>query len=352
MPPITAQARCTCAPHAPFQPTIIERRDPEPHDLVIEIAFCGICHTDLHYAHDGFGRTTFPLVPGHEIAGIVSAVGSAVTRFAVGDRVGVGVMVDSCRECDACRAGTEQYCTGKRTLTYNSIGRDGQITHGGYSQRVVVDERYVVRIPDAIPLENAAPLLCAGITMYSPLRHWGAGPGRKVSIIGFGGLGHIGVQIARAMGARVTVFDLDEGKRKDALRLGATDFHLVSDPRMFSELASSLDLIVSTVPVSLDLDAWLRLLALNGTLVNTGVPSKPLSVNATSLLDNRRSLAGTRSGGIAETQEMMEFCAANAIKAEVEVIHADRIDEAYARIERGDVRFRFVIDASTLADGA
>ncbi len=345
----TTHARCTCAPRAPFEPMVIERREPGPRDLVIDIAFCGICHSDIHYAHDEFGRTTYPLVPGHEIAGTVSAVGAEVTRFALGDRVGVGVMVDSCRECPSCRAGLEQYCSGRRTLTYNSLDRQGQITWGGYSQRIVVDEHFAVSIPDALPLENAAPLLCAGITMYSPLRHWGAGPGRHVGIIGFGGLGHLGVQIAHAMGSRVTVFDLDEGKRADALRLGAGDFRLASDPQMFRDLASSLDLIVSTVPVSIDMDAWLGLLAVNGTLVNTGVPEKPLSVEATSLLNNRRSLSGTRSGGIAETQEMLDFCAREGVRAEIEVIGADQIDEAYARVLRGDVRYRFVLDTATLA---
>lgn len=349
MAPIATHARCTCAAHEPFVPTVIQRRDPGPGDVVIEIAFCGICHTDIHYAHDEFGRTTYPLIPGHEIAGIVSAVGSGVTRFALGDRAGVGVMVDSCRECASCRAGLEQYCTGRRSLTYNAIGRDEQITYGGYSQRIVVDENYVVRIPQALPLENAAPLMCAGITMYSPLRHWNAGPGKRVGIIGFGGLGHLGVQIARALGAEVTVFDLDEGKRADALRLGASDFRLASDPQMFRDLASSLDLIVSTVPVGIDMDAWLGLLTVNGALVNTGVPEKPLSVAATSLLNNRRSISGTRSGGIAEIQQMLDFCAGHGIRAEIEVIHADRIDEAFARILRGDVRFRFVIDTATLA---
>jgi alcohol dehydrogenase (NADP+) len=349
MAPTATHARCTCAPHAPFEPTVILRRDPGPHDVVIEIAFCGICHSDIHYAYDEFGRTTYPLIPGHEIAGIVSAVGPSVTKFMVGDRAGVGVMVDTCRECLPCRAGLEQYCTGKRALTYNTIGRDGQLTYGGYSERIVVDERYAIRIPHAIPLENAAPLMCAGITMYSPLRHWGAGPGRHVGIIGFGGLGHLGVQIAHALGAKVTVFDLDEGKRADALRLGADDFRLASDPQTFHDLASALDLIVSTVPVSVDMNAWLGLLALNGTLVNTGVPEKPLSVEATSLLNNRRSISGTRSGGMAETQDMIDFCAAKGIRAEIEVIDADRIDEAFARILRGDVRFRFVIDAATLA---
>lgn len=342
------RARCTCAPHQPFQPTRIPRRDPGPFDVVIEIAYCGICHSDIHYAYDEFGRTTYPLVPGHEIAGIVSAVGDQVTHHAPGDRVGVGVMVDSCRVCEACRAGLQQYCSGKRVMTYNGVGHDGLPTHGGYSQLIVVDEAYVVSIPAAIPLELAAPLLCAGITMYSPLRHWRTGPGKHVGIMGLGGLGHIGVQIAHAMGARVTVFELAETKRHDALRLGADNFRLVNDPATFADLASNLDLIISTVPVSVEMDRYLALLSLDGTLINTGVPHKPLSIDATSLLNNRRSVSGTRSGGIAEIQEMLDFCAQHGIRPEIEMISADQIDDAFARILDGDVRFRFVLDIATL----
>jgi uncharacterized zinc-type alcohol dehydrogenase-like protein len=348
---IDVRARCTCAPHAPFEATVVTRRDLGPHDVLIDIAFCGVCHSDIHYALDAFGRTSYPLVPGHEIAGVVSAVGSGVSRHAVGDRVGVGVMVDSCRTCDACRAGLEQYCSGRRVMTYNGTGRDGAPTHGGYSEKIVVDENYVVGIPEGFPLDQAAPMFCAGITLYSPLRRWGAGPGKHVGILGFGGLGHLGVQIAHALGARVTVFDLAEEKREDALRLGADDFRLASDPATFRELAGRLDLIVSTVPAGIDMDAWLGLLALDGTLVNTGVPEKPLSIDAVSLLDNRRSIAGTRTGSIAEMQEMIDFCAAHDVRAEVEVIGADAIDAAFARVLAGDVRFRFVIDIATMTAG-
>ncbi|ABL71293.1 NAD(P)-dependent alcohol dehydrogenase [Paracoccus denitrificans] len=342
------KARCTCAAHAPFEPMIIERRELGPHDVMIDIAFAGICHTDIHYAYDEFGRTTYPLVPGHEIAGVVSGIGSDVSRYQVGDRVGVGVMVDSCRNCPACKAGQEQYCTGKRIMTYNSVGRDGKPTYGGYSQKIVVDENYVVRIPESIPLDRAAPMFCAGVTVYSPLRHWGAGPGKRVAILGFGGLGHLGVQIAHAMGAEVIVLDIAENKRDDAMRLGANEFRLATDPRTFRDLAGRIDLIISTVPVDIDLDEYAGLLALDGTFVNTGVPAKPLSIDAINLLNNRRSVAGTRSGGIAETQEMMDFCALHGIGAEVEIISADQIDEAYARVLRGDVKFRFVIDTNTL----
>lgn len=330
-------------------PTTIERRDPGPRDVLIDIAYAGICHSDIDHAYSTRGRTVYPVVPGHEIAGVVSAVGDEVTRFQVGDRVGVGNMVDSCGACEHCRAGHEQYCAGKRVLAYNDVGYDGQRTYGGYSEKIVVRENFVVRIPEAIRLENAAPLLCAGITMYSPLRHWQAGPGKRVAIIGFGGLGHVGVQMAHALGAHTTVIDLATDKRRDALRLGADEFRLASDPRTFTELAGRFDLVISTVPVNVDLDAYLELLALDGTLVNLAVPERPLSVSAAKLLANRRSIAGSRSGGIAETQEMLDFCAGHGINAEVELIDAEDIDAAYRRLLEGDVRYRFVIDNRTLA---
>lgn len=348
---ITVNARCICGPHKPFEATTIERRDLSPRDVLIDIAYAGICHSDIDHARSVRGKTIYPLVPGHEIAGIVSVVGSEVTKFAVGDRAGVGNMVDSCRECPNCRAGLEQYCSGGRVMTYNSIGRDGQPTHGGYSEKIVVDEAFAVRIPERIPLQNAAPLFCAGITMYSPLRHWNAGPGKRVAILGFGGLGHVGVQISKVLGAHTTVLDLSLAKREDGLRLGADEYCDTTEANTFTELAESFDLIVSTVPVTVDLDAYLGLLATDGTLVNLGVPEKPLSISPFSLLRNRRSIAGTLSGGLAETQEMIDFCAGHGIGAEVEVIDADRIDEAYERMLAGDVRFRFVIDISTMAKG-
>lgn len=339
---ITVRARCTCGPRAPFRATIIQRRDPGPCDVVIDIAYAGICHSDIEHAYSLRGHTVYPLVPGHEIAGTVSAIGPGVTKFAVGNRVGVGNMVNSCRVCAACRAGLEQYCAGQRVLTYNSPGHDGLRTQGGYSEKIVVDEAFVVRIPATLPLANAAPLLCAGITMYSSLRHWRAGPGTRVGIIGLGGLGHVGVRIAKALGAHVTVFDTDDNKRADALRLGADAFHTTLG-------AGEFNLVISTVPGLIDCDAWLGCLALDGTLVTLAIPASPLSLTAASLLTNRRALAGTRSGGIAETQEMLDFCATHGIGAEVEVIRADQIDAAYARLLAGDVRFRFVIDIATLA---
>lgn len=343
-------ACCTCGPNEPFKLTTIQRRDPGPRDVVIDIAYAGICHSDVEHARklrDG-GKTMYPLVPGHEMAGIVSAVGSDVTKFVVGDRAGVGNMVDSCRVCVNCRAGLEQYCSGRRVLAYNSLDRNDQPTHGGYSQKIVVDEAFVVKIPESLPLENAAPLFCAGITLYSPLRHWRAGPGKRVGILGFGGLGHVGVQISRALGAHTTVFDLSPAKREDALRLGADAYRVVTDTALFTELANSFDLIISTVPANVDLDAYLGLLALDGTLVSLSIPTKPLSLSAASLLANRRSIAGTRSGGLAETQEMIDFCAKHGIGAQVEVMDADRIDEAYERLLAGDVRYRFVLDINTL----
>jgi uncharacterized zinc-type alcohol dehydrogenase-like protein len=345
----SVHARCTCGPRQPFQASVISRRDPGAKDVVIDIAYTGICHSDIDHAYSLRGKSMYPLVPGHEIAGTVSAIGSEVTKYAVGDRVGVGNMVETCRVCENCRAGLQQYCTGGRVLTYNNIGRDGQPTLGGYSQKIVVDEDFVLRIPDSVPLANAAPLFCAGITLFSPLRHWGAGPGKRVAILGFGGLGHLGVKLAHAMEAHTTVLELSEAKRADALRMGADDYRVTKDARMFTELAGTFDLILSTVPANLDLDAFMGLLAKDGTFVNLGVPEQPLKISAVSLLRNRRSIAGSLSGGLPETQEMIDFCAAHGIGAEVEIISGDRIDEAYERLLAGDVRYRFVIDIATLA---
>jgi uncharacterized zinc-type alcohol dehydrogenase-like protein len=346
---ITVNARTTHGPREPFTPTTITRREPGPTDVLIDIAYAGICHTDVSRSRGEFGVTHYPIVPGHEIAGVVSAVGSNVTKFSVGDRVGVGCLVDSCRECDYCRAGLEPYCRNGQVLTYNGLGRDGQYTQGGYSEKIVVDEGYVVRIPDAIPLESAAPLLCAGITLYSPLRHWKAGPDSRVAIVGFGGLGHVGVSISAALGAHTTVLDLTMDKRDDAIRRGADDYRLSTDPAFFEEFAGTFDLIVSTVPANLDYDAFLSLLALDGTFVNLGVPKRPITLDVFSLLHNRRSLAGTLVGGISETQEMLDFCAEHGINAEVEIVGAEQIDASYDRVTVGDVRYRFVIDISTMS---
>ncbi|MCZ4537069.1 NAD(P)-dependent alcohol dehydrogenase [Gordonia sp. NPDC057258] len=346
--PTTVNAYIAPAADRPLEPTTIERRDLGPNDVSIDIAFAGICHSDIHTARDEWGGTRFPVVPGHEIAGTVAAVGESVTRYAVGDRVGVGCFVDSCRECEPCRLGEEQYCERGNVGTYNAVGRDGSPTHGGYSTSIVVDENYVLRIPDGIALDEAAPLLCAGITLYSPLRHWGAGPGKKVAIVGLGGLGHVGVKIAHALGAEVTVVSQSLKKMEDGLRLGADHYHATSDPQTFRELRSTFDLILNTVSANLPIGKYLGMLALDGTLVELGLPEHPIEVPAGALIGKRRSFAGSMIGGIAQTQEMLDFCAEHGIGAEIEVISADRINEAYDRVVASDVRYRFVIDTSTL----
>lgn len=344
----TVKAYAATAADQPLVATTIERRDLGPHDVAIDIAFAGICHSDIHTARGEWGRANYPVVPGHEIAGIVSAVGDEVTKHGVGDRVGVGCFVDSCRECEACLAGEEQYCRRGMTGTYNAVGRDGEPTQGGYSQAVVVDENYVCRIPAGIALDEAAPLLCAGITLYSPLRHWGAGPGKKVAIIGLGGLGHVGVKIAHAMGAEVTVLSQSLKKMEDGLRLGADHYYATSDPDTFSSLRDTFDLIINTVSVNLDMADYMGMLGINGTLVELGLPEHPIEVPAFALTRNRRSLAGSMIGGIAETQEMLDFCAEHGIGAEIEIISADYVNEAYDRVVSSDVRYRFVIDTATL----
>ena len=346
---LTVNARSTSGTGAPFEATTIERRDLGPHDVLIDIAYAGICHSDIHTARGEWGDTLFPLVPGHEIAGVVSAVGSEVTRFSVGDRAGVGCMVDSCRECEPCLAGEEQYCQQGNIGTYDAIGRDGRPTDGGYSEKIVVDEAYTLHVPEGLALDVAAPLLCAGITLYSPLRHWGAGPGKQVAVVGLGGLGHMGVRLAKAMGAEVTVLSQSLKKQEDGLRLGADHYHATGDPETFQALAGRFDLIVSTISASVDMGAYLGLLKLDGALVNVGLPEEPLQVPAFPLLEGRRSLAGSMIGGIRETQEMLDFCAEHGLGAEVEVISADQIDEAYDRVVASDVRYRFVIDIATMA---
>jgi alcohol dehydrogenase (NADP+) len=345
---ITANARATFGPSEPFKATTIDRRDLGPRDVLIEIKYCGICHSDIHHARSEWRQEQYPLVPGHEIAGIVAEVGSEVTKFAVGDRVGVGCMVDSCGECENCRKGEEQYCLKGNTLTYADVDKYGQRTQGGYSTHIVVEEDFVLRIPEGISLDVAAPLLCAGITTYSPLRRWEAGPGKKVAVVGLGGLGHMAVKIARAMGAEVTVLSQTLRKKEDGLRLGADHYYATSDPETFEKLAGTFDLIINTVSAKIDVDAYLSLLALDGTLVNVGAPAEPLSLNVFSLLGQRRSYAGSLIGGIRETQEMLDFCAKHNIGAEIEVISADKIDEAYERVLASDVRYRFVIDISTM----
>jgi uncharacterized zinc-type alcohol dehydrogenase-like protein len=333
---------------APFEKTTIERRELRPDDVLIDIKFSGICHSDIHSAYDEWGGGIFPMVPGHEIAGVVAAVGTEVTKFAVGDRVGVGCFVDSCGECDYCLRGEEQYCTKGFISTYNSLDYDGNPTYGGYSQKIVVTERFVVRIPDGLDLDVASPLLCAGITTFSPLKHWNAGPGKKVAIVGMGGLGHLAIQYAHTMGAEVTVLSRSMDKKSEALSFGADHYYATSDPATFTTLAGHFDLILNTVSANLNVDAYLSILRVDGTLVNVGAPAKPDQYKVFSLIMGRRSIAGSLVGGIRETQEMLNFSAQHGIAPSIEVIRADQVDEAYERVLRSDVRYRFVIDVSSL----
>ncbi|AVV40811.1 NAD(P)-dependent alcohol dehydrogenase [Streptomyces sp. ID05-04B] len=344
----TVAAYAASAAKAPLERTTIERRPVREFDVLIDIEFAGICHSDIHQVREGWGEAIFPMVPGHEIAGVVSEVGRGVTKFAVGDRVGVGCLVDSCRECDNCQAGLEQYCTGGGVGTYNAVGKDGEPTYGGYSKKIVVDENYVLRIPDGLGLDEAAPLLCAGITTYSPLRHWNAGPGKKVAIVGMGGLGHMGVKIAHALGAEVTVLSQSLRKKDDGLKLGADHYYATSDEKTFKDLRGTFDLILSTVSAPLKLDAYLSLLRTDGAFVNVGAPEEPVALNLFSLIGGRKTLAGSGIGGIRETQEMLDFCAEHGFGAEIELISAAEINEAYERVLASDVRYRFVIDASTI----
>ncbi|MFE6822259.1 NAD(P)-dependent alcohol dehydrogenase [Streptomyces sp. NPDC057690] len=346
---LTAKAYVATSSTEPLTPTTIERREAGPRDVLIDIQYCGICHSDIHHARDDWGGQTYPVVPGHEIAGVVAQVGSEVDKFTVGDRVGVGCLVDSCRECAYCKAGREQYCVqGGGTLTFGDTDKYGQVTQGGYSTHITVDEDFVLKLPDTIDLANAAPLLCAGITTYSPLKRFGAGPGKKVAVIGFGGLGHVAVKFAHALGAEVTVLSQSLGKQDDGLRLGADQYHATSDPQTFEKLAGTFDLVINTVSAKLDLDAYLGLLAVDGALVNVGAPAEPLAVNVFSLLTKGRTFAGSLIGGLPETQEMLDFAGTHGIGAEVEIIDAGKINEAYDRVLASDVRYRFVIDTSTL----
>ena len=337
------------AARAPLGPFTFERRAPGPRDVLIDILFCGVCHSDIHQARDEWGGSIFPMVPGHEIVGTVVEVGSEVRKWKAGDTVGVGCFVDSDRECEACKAGEEQYCEKGPTLTYNGYERDGKTpTYGGYSTAITVDENYVLRIPEGIPLEGAAPLLCAGITTYSPLRHFGVKAGDKVAVVGLGGLGHMGVKLAKAMGAKVTVLSHSPGKRDDALRLGADEFLATNDPAVFESNAGRFDFILDTVSAKHDYNAYLGLLRRDGTMVLVGAPDEPTPLDAFPLISGRRRLAGSAIGGIRETQEMLDFCAGHGIASDVEMIPIQKINEAWERTVRSDVRYRFVIDIESL----
>jgi uncharacterized zinc-type alcohol dehydrogenase-like protein len=333
----------------PLAPFTVDRREPGPHDVDIDVRFCGVCHSDLHQARDEWTGATFPMVPGHEIVGTVRRVGAAVTRVKAGDLVGVGCMVDACRTCSPCRQDTEQFCEAGAAFTYNGTEMDRVTpTYGGYARRVVVTERFVLRIPAGIAPEAAAPLLCAGITTYSPLRQWGCKAGDRVGVVGLGGLGHMAVKLAAAMGAEVTVFSTSRAKEADACRLGAHAFVETRDPAVFTTIATRLDLVIDTVSAAHDYNAYLGLLRPHGSMVVVGAPPAPTPVSAFALIFGNRRLAGSLIGGIRETQEMLDFCGAHGIGADVEVIPIQQVNAAYERLLKGDVRYRFVIDCSTL----
>ncbi|WP_454700979.1 NAD(P)-dependent alcohol dehydrogenase [Agrobacterium burrii] len=332
----------------PLTPFTFERREPNDDDVVIDIKYAGICHSDIHTVRNEWKNAVYPIVPGHEIAGVVKAVGSNVTKFKVGDHVGVGCFVDSCVGCATRDLDNEQYMPGL-VGTYNSVDRDGKTaTQGGYSDHIVVREDYVLSIPDNLPLDASAPLLCAGITLYSPLHHWNAGPGKKVAIVGMGGLGHMGVKIGSAMGADITVLSQTLSKKEDGLKLGAKEYYATSDASTFEKLAGTFDLILCTVSAEIDWNAYLNLLKVNGTMVLLGVPENAIPVHAFSVIPARRSLAGSMIGSIKETQEMLDFCGKHNIVSEIEKIDIKDVNEAYERVLKSDVRYRFVIDMASL----
>ena len=333
---------------AALTPFSFERREVGPHDILITITHCGICHSDIHQARDEWGGSLFPMVPGHEIVGTVARVGKEVKAFKAGDRAGIGCFVDSCRSCPSCREGLEQYCEAGMLLTYSGRDKSGQVTQGGYSTQIVVDAQYALQIPQALSAAGAAPLLCAGITTYSPLRHWGVGKYHKLAVVGLGGLGHMAVKIARALGTEVTVLSTSEKKRQDAMRLGANHFEITSQPGTFTKLQRHFDFIIDTVSAPHDYNALVNLLKTDGTLILVGAPEKPAPLEPFPLILHRRSIAGSVIGGIRETQEMLDFCAEHKIESDVEVIPIQQVNEAYERVLKGDVRFRFVIDLASL----
>lgn len=332
---------------SPVAPFTIERREPGPHDVLIDILYCGVCHSDIHQARNEWQNSVYPMVPGHEIVGKISKVGSHVKKWKVGDAVGVGCFIDSDRTCPECKAGEEQFCD-KASLTYNSTEQGGKTpTYGGYSTRITVDENYILRIPQGLALDAAAPLLCAGITTYSPLKHFGVKAGDKVAVVGLGGLGHMGVKLAKALGAHVTVLSRSENKRADALRLGADDYLATGDASVFEKNVGRFDFILDTVSAAHDYNLYLNMLRRDGTMVLVGMPD-PSPLAAASLIPKRRRLAGSMIGGIRETQEMLDFCGKHNIVSDIEVIPIQKINEAYDRTVKGDVRYRFVIDLSSL----
>jgi len=329
-------------------PWDFERRKPGPHDVQVDILFCGVCHTDLHFVRNDWGMSMYPLVPGHEIVGRVTAIGDHVTKFKAGDLVGIGCLVDTCRECDNCKDDLEQYCTGGMVLTYSAFERDGKtITYGGYSNRIVTDENYVLKVSEKLPLEKVAPLLCAGITTYSPLRHWKIQAGHRVGVVGLGGLGHMAVKFAVSFGAEVTVLSTSPSKETDAKALGAHEF-VLSTGEELNKYAGYFDFILDTVAANHEHEKFMQLLRRDGTMVIVGLPTEPAKISSFTPIFHRRSFAGSLIGGIAETQEMLDYCAENNITSDVEVINIKDINSAYERMEKSDVKYRFVIDMSTL----
>ncbi len=333
-----------------LEPFSFDRRPVGSKDVLITIDYCGVCHSDIHQARDEWGGSIFPMVPGHEIVGTVTAVGAGVKKVRQGEAVGVGCFVDSCRTCPACTQGVEQYCEPGMIPTYNGLDKHGQPTYGGYSHHIVVNEQYVLNIPQSLPLKGVAPLLCAGITTYSPLRQWGVGKGHKLGVVGLGGLGHMAVKFGKTFGAEVTVFSRTDQKRTEAERLGATEFAATSQEGTFTRLAGRFDFIIDTVSGPHDYNAHLELLKTDGTYILVGAPSEPIALGAFQLIMRRRRLVGSLVGGIRETQEMLNFCGEHGITSDVEVIPIQQINEAYERVMRGDVRFRFVIDMASLTD--
>jgi uncharacterized zinc-type alcohol dehydrogenase-like protein len=333
---------------SPLAPYAFTRREPGPTEIVVEILYCGVCHSDIHQTRSEWGESTYPMVPGHEIVGRVTAVGKDVKRFKEGDLAGVGVIIDSCHKCGPCKADLEVFCEKGATETYGKPDKYGAITMGGYSNNIVVDEPFVYRLAGGIDLAATAPLLCAGITTYSPLRHWGVTAGKRVGIVGLGGLGHMGLKFAHSFGAHVVQFTTSLGKRDDALRLGADEVVLSKDPDAMEKMKDSLDFILDTVSAPHDIDALLETLKVNGTLVMVGLPDKPVEVEVFSLVRGRKSLAGSAIGGIKETQEMLDYCADHGIASDIEMVAIDKVNEAYERVIKGDVKYRFVIDMATL----
>ena len=344
-----ARGIAAMAASAPLVPFEFERRELGSRDVALNVSYAGICHSDIHQAREEWGPSLFPMVPGHEIVGIVTEVGAAVDKFKVGDRIGIGVFIDSCRTCAPCKAGLQQYCEAGMTGTYNGYERDGKtVAFGGYSDRFVIDQDYAVTVPENLPLEGVAPLFCAGITLYSPIKHWKVGPGTKVAVMGLGGLGHMGVKFAKALGAHVTVLSHSPAKESDALAMGADAFVATNNGDVFKKHARTFDLILNTISAEIDINKYLSLLALDGTLVVIGLPGKPYAVEVGTLLGARRSMSGSMIGGMTELQEMIDFCGKHNIVSDIEVIKADYVNTAYERTVASDVKYRFVIDAATI----